>query len=214
MATIKVIKLLNRAQQIATDETEINWDMDEWLSCFNEAVLMVANARVDSTSTTQSFPIIAGSKQEIPADGTRFLNIVQNVSTGMPVRKIERRHLDDRGIAWHKKSGLQVNHYIHDPIEPKVFYIYPQPEAGHELELVYQKSPDAIEISDFATDEQVLPVDDIFYNAILNFTLARAYMKDADYIENAQLADKWESKGYNALGVKSKADAGAINANS
>ncbi|MER2490334.1 DUF6682 family protein [Catenovulum sediminis] len=211
MATIKVVQLLKRAQQLAVDETEINWDLPEWLSCFNEAVITVANARADSTAATVTHSTDEGSKQIIPSDGIRFLTLTRNLGSGYPIRKVERRQLDDRMIPWHNKSGDEVNHFVHDPIEPKVFYIYPQPAAGHEVELVYQRTPNQITISNFDSDTQVLPMDDVYYNALLYFTLSRAYMKDADYIESSNLSAHYEARGYNAIGVKSKSDGGAIN---
>lgn len=211
MATIKVVKLLKRAQKIAVDETEIGWDLDEWLDCFNEAVIAVANARIDTTAATVPYSTIAGSKQQIPADGIRFITLTRNIATGMPVRRVERRQLDDRNIPWHNKSGDKVNHFVHDPLDPKTFYIYPQPEAGHQVELVYQKSPSFIEIADFDTDSQVLPMDDIYFNALLYFTLARGYMKDDESTGNLNLSAQYESRGFNELGIKSKADSGVIN---
>ncbi|WP_017445807.1 DUF6682 family protein [Gayadomonas joobiniege] len=214
MATIKVVDVIERAREISQDKTNISWSNDEWLMWFNDAVLAVVNARPDSLINNGEISTVAGSKQSIPDDGIRFIDLVQNIDSGTPIRAISRRQLDDQVPAWHKKSGTEVHHFVFNPVDPKNFYIYPQPQVGHKLEIMYSIAPTSVEISDYEADTTVLPVDDVYLNPILDLMLYRAYSKDADYVENQQRAIAHQQAAYNALNIKSQSDGGVNNANS
>lgn len=213
MATIKVVSVIERAMELSQDKTQVSWSKSEWLNWFNDAVLAVANARPDALSKNTTFNITTGSKQKLPDDGLSWLKVIRNFSTGKPVREIQRRQLDDQVDSWHNRTGANVDHYAKDPLDPKHIYIYPQPTAGHQLEVIYAVAPTAIEISDFDSDSQVLPVDDVYLNPILDLMLYRAYSKDAEYAGNMNRAMTHQQAAYNALNVKTQADAGVANAN-
>lgn len=214
MATVKVVDVIARAKEISQDKTDISWSSEEWLMWFNDAILAVVNARPDALIENTVFTTSSGSKQSIPANGIRFVDLIQNAGTGTPIRQIQRRQLDDQVPIWHKKTGDEVLHFVFNPIDPKHFYIYPQPTEGHELELMYSVAPVAVKIDNFNDDTNVLPIDDVYLNPILDLMLYRAYSKDADYAENLQRAQAHQQAAYNALNVKMQGDKGANGANS
>ena len=69
--------------------------------------------------------------------------------------------------------------------DPRNFYVYPGIASGQNafIEIVFSNSP-----TDLANTSATISVDDIYANAIIDFVLYRAYMKDAEYAGNAQRA--------------------------
>ena len=66
-----------------------------------------------------------------------------------------------------------------DEDDPRNFYVYPGVAGNAFVEIVFSASP-----TELANTSAVISVDDIFANAIIDFVLYRAYMKDAEYAGN------------------------------
>jgi hypothetical protein len=65
---------------------------------------------------------------------------------------------------------------------PRNFYVYPGVNGAAYLEIIYSSNPAAVAQVDN------LSIPDIFANAVLNYVLYMAYMKDAEYAGNQQRA--------------------------
>jgi hypothetical protein len=113
----------------------------------------------------------------------RLLSIYKNASpTTKPITNIERRVLDDQIEDWHGTTDTNVEHYVYDPMDPKVFYVYPHSTASDAtIDLVYSSAPVDVTIANFNTTSTVISLDDIYANAILDYILYRAYQKDTEY---------------------------------
>ena len=72
---------------------------------------------------------------------------------------------------------------IFDDDDPRNFYVYPGVNGNAYVEIVYSASP-----TDLGSASATISVDDIYANAIIDYVLYRAYMKDAEYAGNAQRA--------------------------
>ena len=86
---------------------------------------------------------------------------------------------------WHASTpAAEVKHYVFNPQNQRVFYVYPpQPATGQgSLELVYSAEPAN------ATENGTLDLDGTWLPAIVNYALYRCYSKDAEYAANANLA--------------------------
>ena len=209
MATTKIVSMLDRAEIISQDKTSVRWPKSEWLTWYNDAILFVVNHRPDKATKTINFNCdITNSKQTLPNDALGLFTVLRNVASGKPVRQLDRNQLDDQYSDWHLHTDDNVDHYIFDQRDPKVFYIYPRPTtANHVLEIMYPYAPAAVIISNFETDTQTIGVDDSFLNPILDFMLYRAYSKDADYAANGQRSMNHLTAAETSLGIKTKADA-------
>ena len=75
-----------------------------------------------------------------------------------------------------------VKHYIYDESNPRNFYVYPGVAGNAYLEIVYSSNPVTV------AQNANLSIPDIFANAVMNYVLYMAYMKDAEYAGNAQRA--------------------------
>ena len=212
MATTKIVDLINRCEIISQDKTSVRWPKQEWLNGYNDAILFVVNRRPDKAVKNVDFVVdVTNTKQTLPADALSLFTITRNVGSGRPIRKLSRNQLDDQYENWHQETATNIDHYIYDERDPKVFYIYPRPLSGpHTIEISYPFAPEAIVITNFETDVQTISIDDSFLNPILDFMLYRAYSKDADYAANGARSTMHLNAAEGAVGRKTEADAATI----
>lgn len=210
MATVKVIDLIDRAEEILQDTTNVRWSQQTLLNYLNDAQREIVLFRPDANPVNASFTLAQSAKQTLPTGGLRLLSLHRNLSpTTKPITNIERRVLDDQVDDWYGTTSTNVEHYVYDPVDPKNFYVYPHPSGGgHTLEIVYSASPSDITISNFSSDTTVISLDDLYANPILDFMLYRAYQKDSEFAGDIQRYSGYLQSFQNALGIKNQVDAG------
>jgi len=200
--TITAAEIINRVQDTLQDTTSIRWPKTELLRYMNDAQREIVNLRPDSSSISANIDLVAGTAQTIPAAGLRLIKVVRNMSaagasaTGKRViRIVDKDILDTQEPLWHDPDVTGdathvsiVKHYIFDEDDPRRFYVYPGVLVTNAsacfVEIVYSASPTDI----VNTTSGVIRVDDIYSNAIIDYTLFRAYLKDAEFAGNAQRA--------------------------
>ena len=196
--TLTGANLISRIQDILQDTTSIRWPEAELLRYINDAQREVCNLRPESTATTANTALVVGTKQALPTGGLRLIKVTRNMSSAAgnatgkrAVRLVDSDILDTQEPNWHDPavSGdaahtTTVKHYIFDEDDPRNFYVYPGASSTSTfLELVYSGAP-----TDLANTSATISVDDIFANALIDYTLFRCYMKDAEYAANQQRA--------------------------
>ncbi len=212
MATVKVIDLIDRAEEILQDTTNVRWSQQTLLDYLNDGQREVVLFRPDANPVNTSFTLTANSaKQTLPGAALRLLSIYKNASpTTKPITNIERRVLDDQIEDWHGTTDTNVEHYVYDPMDPKVFYVYPHSTASDAtIDLVYSSAPVDLTIANFNTTSTVISLDDIYANAILDYILYRAYQKDTEYAGDMNRSGVYLQSFQNALGIKNQVDAGS-----
>ena len=140
-----------------------------------------------------------------------LIEVVRNVTgTKKAVRLTNREILDAQTPGWHNLAGVgEVLHYMYDPRDPRVFYVYPPATASAQLDIVYSAYPtDVAEPSDASLYTAVagnLSLPDIHANALQDYILFRAYTKDSEYAGNTARAQAHYAAFANAIGVEIKA---------
>ena len=193
---VTVQSVIDRAQTVLQDTTGVRWPVvAELVLWINDAQREIALLKPDASSTNTTVTLATGTKQDIPSGGNRLLKVVRNMSaasngTGKrAVRLVDREVLDAQTPDWHDPtvSGdaahtTVVKHYIYDESNPRNFYVYPGVAGNAYLEIVYSSNPVTV------AQNANLSIPDIFANAVMNYVLYMAYMKDAEYAGNAQRA--------------------------
>lgn len=190
MAAIQVADVVVRVAQLLQDTTHIRWTIAEKLQYITDAVREVCFYKPEACVKTGVTNLVAGTRQAIPADATTLMDIVRNMGVGgatpgIAPRAVTREILDAQMPGWHASTpAAEVKHYVFDPQNQRVFYVWPpQPATGQgSLELVYAAEPAN------ATEGGTLDLDGTWLPAIVNYTLYRCYSKDAEYAANASLA--------------------------
>jgi hypothetical protein len=194
--TITAANLLLRIRDTLQDTTGVRWLDAELLRYMNDAQREIVNLRPDAAADHGNVQLVTGTEQTIPDVGLRLIKVVRNMSatgssaTGKRViRIVDREILDSQEPNWHDPtvSGdaahtTVVKHYVFDEDDPRKYYVYPGVAGNAYVEIVFSRSP-----TDFAnTGSAVSYLDDTYANAIIDYVLYRAYMKDAEFAGNQQ----------------------------
>jgi len=193
---VSVQSVIDRVQTTLQDTTGVRWPVvGELVLWINDAQREIALLKPDASAKNTTITLVEGTKQDIPSDGNRLLRAVRNMSaasggTGKrSVRLVQREVLDAQTPDWHDPlvSGDAahtniVKHYIYDEQNPRNFYVYPGVSGDAYLEIIYSANPSTVAQGDN------LDIPDIYANAVMNYVLYMAYMKDAEYAGNNQRA--------------------------
>jgi len=193
---VTVQSVIDRVQTVLQDTTGVRWPAtSELVLWVNDAQRETALLKPDASAVNETITLAAGTKQDIPSTGNRLLKVVRNMSaansgTGKrSIRLVGRDILDTQSPDWHDPTVTGdaahtniVKHYMYDEANPRNFYVYPGVSGNAYIEVIYSTNPTTVTASDN------LGLPDIFANAVMNYVLYMAYMKDAEYSGNQQRA--------------------------
>ena len=194
--TVTVQSVIDRAQAVLQDTTGVRWPVvAELVLWVNDAQREIALLKPDASATNVTVTLATGTKQDIPNGGNRLLRVVRNMSAASSgtgkrsVRIVDREVLDAQSPDWHDPTVAGdaahttiVKHYVYDDANPRNFYVYPGVAGNAYLEIIYSSNPAAV------AQNANLSIPDLFANAVMNYVLYMAYMKDAEYAGNAERA--------------------------
>lgn len=198
--------IISRAGILLHDTSNVRWTSSELLKWISDGQRVIALVRPDSCSANTVMTLAAGTKQTLPADAMRLLDVVRNITAaGGPdraVRMVERETLDAQDLFWHTRAATgKVSNFTYDNRNPGHFYVYPQATAGMKLEVIYSKSP-----TEVTTTGQTLELNDLYAEPLLNYVMFRAYSKDAEFAANQTVAQGYLSIFTSMLGIKTGKD--------
>lgn len=191
------------------------WTQRELVLWLNDGQKAIAKYMPSSCARVDSVKLTPGTKQSIeriaaaniiPGDGSTpsdvyghyLQTVVRNMGLnglqpGNSIRVVDREVLDANNPAWHTVTSGSVSQYTFDPRYPKIFYVSPGvPTGGLWVEISYLANP--VEVSSAGSygmdgnDLTKISVDDKYVDDLVNYILARAYMKDAEFAANGSLA--------------------------
>ena len=209
----------------------VNWAGDAELAICK--FLPSACSRLDAIKlqpgTRQSIETIAaadckpgdGSTPTASILGTQLLGIARNMGSngttpGKVVRVVQREILDSQSPSWHMVSGAEVRQFCYDPSTPLYFYVSPgvPPTGAVWVEASYTAQPARFPNTGVPGSELYaydgastvkLHVRDEFIDDVVNYIVARAYMKNAQFAGNDQKANTFTSLFTGSLNAKVQA---------
>ena len=196
--------ILSRVTTLLQDPTFVRWPLTELYGYVADGEKEVCLFKPNAYITLGNTQLAAGSKQTLPSGGLALLDVIRNrgaagTTEGAAIRVVSREILDAQIPNWHTTAGDgTVKHYVYNPLDPVHFYVYPpQPATPHYVELLYGGVPTGL--SSYTSDGSTLAhyssvninLPDIYLNPLVNYTLFRAYSKDAEYAQNGVLAQKY-----------------------
>ena len=193
---VTVQSVIDRVQAVLQDTTGVRWPVtSELVLWINDAQREIALLKPDASAVNTTVTLATGTKQEIPSDGNRLLKVIRNMSASSggagkrAIRLVDLSVLDSQTPDWHDPATTgdaahtnTVKHYSYEESNPRNFYVYPGVSGNAYVELVYSANPATV------TQSDNLSIPDIFANAIMNYVLYMAYMKDAEFAGNQQRA--------------------------
>jgi hypothetical protein len=192
------------------------WTQRELVSWLNDGQKAIAKYIPSSCARVDAVKLVPGTKQSIesipqasilPGDGSSpslvmghyLQSVVRNMGSngstpGRAVRIADREILDVNSPDWHSQTAITVSQFIFDPRTPKVFYVSPGVPATPAVwvEMSYLANPVEVNTSGSygmdGADTTKISVDDKYIDDLVNYILARAYMKDAEFATNGSQA--------------------------
>lgn len=213
-ASILVSDILLRASTLLLDASPqfTRWSQQELVHWVNDAQRAIAKYMPHACSRVDALRLSAGTKQSIeqiaqanviPGDGSAasvvrgsmVLDVVRNMGAsgstpGRAVRRVDRETLDQADPNWHAATGkTPIREWSFDPRNPRVFYVNPPVPSATSwwAEVSYLANPSDV------SAVSAISIDDKYTDDILNYVMARAHMKDAEFSGNAQLASMFTS---------------------
>ena len=205
--------IIRRAVETLQDTTSVRWPVNELVRYLNDGQREIVLYRPDSMVTNATMTCVEGTKQSLPSNGAKLIEVVRNsaaTSAKKSVRMINREILDAQTPGWHNITGsVDILHFMYDPRDPKTFYVYPPATTSAQLDIVYAAYPtDITEPADGALYTAVtgnISLPDIYGNALLEYVLYRCFMKDSEYAGNVQRAQAHYAAFANTIGIEIKA---------
>lgn len=209
MGSIAAIEVLNNTKLLTQDLKNVFWVNEEMQTWLNAGQREIAINRPDAYSVIAEHTCVQSATQTIPADGLRFLDCTHNKATGYVIMPANRADLDQVQRNWQSSANpvAEVEHYIFDERFPKYFKLYPVPVAGTVVEIGYSATPPPIALTAFdGSDDTPIAIDDNYANQLMDYMLARMYMKNTTLTNAANKSQLHFSLFYQSLGLKFNAD--------
>ncbi|WP_067097937.1 phage adaptor protein [Marinomonas atlantica] len=212
MAVTTLGNVINRVKTTLQETTDsgTRWTNGELIEWVNESYQAIIQIKPEASTINMDVELKAGTKQTIPANGLRLIDVVRCVSessSGAAVTVCDRRQLDTARRGWHREpQTLDVEHFIFDEMDPKTFYVYPPAQAGAQIELMYSALPDLHSSASNAIPNDSIRFDDTLAPVIVDYVLYRAYSKDADHTANLNRAQMHYQAFMQSLGQKTQID--------
>lgn len=210
--SITAQSIIQRCVDALQDPTSIRWPVAELVRYLNDGQREVVLHRPDAMRKSAAVALVAGTRQTIPSDGLKLIDIVRNTGgTKRAVRQVNREILDAQTPGWHGLAAVtEILHFMFDARDPTAFYVYPPAAtSGASVDVLYAATPtDVTEPADGALYTGVtgnISIPDIYGNAIQEYVLFRAYTKDSEYAGNSARAQNHYTLFANSLGIEVKA---------
>lgn len=188
------------------------WPLAQLFEYITEAMEQIAALKPELFASSQTIRLQPGSAQPVPSSVSKLLDVSANVnpdgSTGEPVLPGNFNLLRYFSKPSCITSIGKVASFRIDPNNPRTFFVNP-PAIGYPpqyIQILGQSPPPAI--SSVSTDIQ-FPGGDIatYFNAIKDWALYRAFMKDTESQSSFQRAIQHYRGFYQVLNVKVQMDA-------
>lgn len=207
--------VMRQASTILNDAGATRWPLTELLDWINAGVAEIAMLKPTATSATITIELDTGTKQTVPAGYHQILRVLRNTVSGRAITPTTREIIDTQIPGWHNTNVLPFTldavHFINEPEDQGAFWVIPGNNGSGQIDVIASAVPDRIPRPenplDIAAYTEVVPLGDIYLNALLDYVLYRSFSKDAAIPGAAQRATAYYGAFSGALGVKAQTEA-------
>lgn len=190
MGTILASTIVDKAERILLDETNVRWTAQELLGYLNDGQRYIVLHKPDAYVKNEVVKLATGTKQSIPADGIKLIRLVRNMGAtgntpGKAIRWADMAMLDTNRPDWHADTeSATVDHFLYDSLDHKNYYVTPpQPPSNQGyVELIYSTSPSDVALSD------PIVLDDVYTDPLFFAIMWKAHSKETSEANSARAA--------------------------
>jgi hypothetical protein len=193
--------IVNACRVTLIDVAAVTWSDAELLGYVNKARRTTALLKPDSFTVNGFVPMVAGTRQQLPAGGIAILDCGENQVSGRVATLVDRDLLNHVNRFWPTTTPeVDVKHWCADPRDPTRFDVAPPNDGTGSLEVLYATTPQDVEL------DQDIGFSGAYQHAFECFVLSCAYAKNTKRQDLAKSSAYMQE--YRALlGVKNAAQA-------
>ncbi len=196
--TILASAIISDARATLIDDNAATYSAAQMLGFVSDAQGLVCVYKPDAFTKHEFVAMAVGTDQELPADGTQFMDATANEVTSRAATQVDKAMLDTENRFWRRATGERdVQHWCASAKDPRRFDIMPPNDGTGSLRVLYSATPPALT----APGDALVLVDTYKY-PVYAFTLHRAYAENSRKGDTVK-AEYWLQKGLQALGIKS-----------
>lgn len=197
------------------------WTQKAMVNYLNDGQIAIAKYLPQSCSRVDAVKLSTGTRQNIdkllaasikPGDGSTavdtygvaFLDILNNMGAdgltpGAAVRVVERDMLDAMDPDWHTRTGSAVEGVAFDTRFPRTFFVTPGVTGNVWVNLAYIAIPAKVpnvgteDYGHAGTNTTVISISDVHMDDLVNYIMARAYLRDGEVSTSALQARNYTS---------------------
>jgi hypothetical protein len=170
------------------DPDKVTWPDTDRLAWIVAGVREIATHKPKSSTSSENLLLVVGTKQQLPAGAIAVQDLICNMGEdgdlpGRGITVVSADRLRASRPSWRSETGPVVKHLVVDDRDPKAFYVWPGPSTQLYVEALLHRIP-----AEVTTLDAVLPLDDSYLNPLVSYCKFRAYAKDGENPDHAQLA--------------------------
>jgi len=173
MGTIVVQDTIDKTRADLVDADAVTWSDADLIEDYNEALRAFAQIKPDSCQVTGAIPLVAGTVQTLPANGTIVFDVFQNEVSERRITQVDEELLDETARFWPAGNRtIDVRHFCYDPRNKNQFRCWPPNNGEGSVLASYGTVPGPVAYLD------VLPIGDQWEPAIYTYILGAAYRRN------------------------------------
>jgi hypothetical protein len=201
---------------LLNDIAAVRWTTPELVNWLNDGQREVVMYRPDATASYVSGTLAVGTLQSLTGISElaalhpyKLLDITRNVAATSAkgvVRQASKDLMDAQLPSWHNATAsVDITNFMYDPRTPNNFYVYPPATSTAKVELQVSLYPTDVTVPESGTYTSVagnIGVSDTYANALVDYIMCRALLKDSEVGETAAKAALHYSAFTNAMGIE------------
>lgn len=187
IAPVPVSTIVTKAGNLLLDDSHVRWGIPELIRWINEAMGAILAIRPSAFAHVDTHTLVAGTYQSLPNGSAMLIDVTRNIGNdgttpGRAIRATDRKSLDDANPDWHSSTASgTIRHFMHNPVIPKVYYVYPPAIAGTKVEVAHAVLP-----ADVTSESDTIPIGAEYILPIVNYVCARCHLKDSEFANATQ----------------------------
>jgi hypothetical protein len=212
--------IMDRVSTLYNDTSFARVSQTMYLKFLDDSLSQLVLARPDAHYKISNVLLSAGTKQTVPADCITLMDIYRNrgadgTSNGAPVWQVNRKDLDYFSN-WHGDPTTvttEITEFAYDSKFPNTYWVSPPPVLAQPVyvEMAYSYPFTSYAAMGWTSAVgQTIDTQETFKNPICAYMLYLLYSTDSSSKYDKDVAEKYRTDFYNALGLEMKA--GSLNA--
>lgn len=164
--------IVDGARLTLIDASGVTWSNDELTGYGNDAIATILQVKRDAYTRREYIPLVAGTKQELPAGGIAVLDGGPNEVSGRVCTLVDRELLDAENDFWPAATRERdAQHWAADPRDPHRFDVTPPNDGSGSVQFLFGAVPERVAYAG------TFPLADTYMRPVQCFMLARALAK-------------------------------------